>query len=62
KKMAEAAKKYQDNPSAIRLRELQTLTEIAREKNMIVVSPTQLGTQLGEVLGLASAVQRKRKK
>jgi len=61
KKMAEAAKQYQENPSAMRLRELQTLTEIAREKNMIVVSPTQLGSQLGEVLGLTTAVQRKRK-
>ncbi len=57
-KMAEAAKLYQENPSAIRLRELQTLTEIAREKNLIVVSPTQLGTQLGEVAGLTSALRK----
>ncbi len=61
KKMAEAAKQYRADPAALRLRELQTLTEIAREKNMIVVSPTQLGTQLGEVLGLASTVQRRRR-
>jgi len=58
KKMAEAAKLYQENPSAIRLRELQTLTELAREKNLIVVSPTQLGTQLGEVAGLTSALRK----
>lgn len=58
KKMAEAAKEYQANPSAIRLRELQTLTEIAREKNLIIVSPTQLGTQLGEVAGLTSALRK----
>ena len=62
KKMAEAAKQYQANPSAIRLRELQTLTEIAREKNMIVVSPTQLGTQLGEVAGLTSALRKAKEK
>jgi len=62
KKMAEAARQYQQNPSALRLRELQTLTEIAREKNMIVVTPTQVGTGLGEVLGLTSAVMKKRKK
>ncbi len=61
KKMAEAAEKYQANPSAMRLRELQTLTEIAREKNMIVVSPTQLGSQLGEVVGLTTAVSKKGK-
>lgn len=61
KKMADAAKQYQENPSAIRLRELQTLTEIAREKNMIVVSPSKLGSQVGEVLGLASAVAKKKR-
>ncbi|MFH1820890.1 MAG: slipin family protein [Methanobacteriota archaeon] len=58
KRMAEAAKQYEENPAALRLRELQTLTEIAREKNLIVVSPTQLGAQLGEVLGVTSALQK----
>lgn len=57
-KMTDAAKRYEKNPAAIRLRELQTLTEIAREKNLIVVSPTQLGTQLGEVAGLTSALRK----
>ena len=61
-KMAEAATRYRRDPAALRLRELQTLTEIAREKNLIVVSPTQLGTQLGEVAGLTSALQRKGKR
>ncbi len=61
KKMSEAAKQYAENPAALRLRELQTLTEIAREKNLIVVSPTQLGTQLGEVLGITSALQKPKK-
>lgn len=61
KKMAEAAQQYQANPSAMRLRELQTLTEIAREKNMIVVSPAQLGAQLGEVAGLTAAFRKKGK-
>jgi len=37
-KMREAAMLYGSAPSAMRLRELQTLTEIAREKNMIVVT------------------------
>ena len=58
KRMAEAALQYQRNPAALRLRELQTLTEIAREKNMIVVSPTQLGTQLGGVLGVVSKLKK----
>ncbi len=43
KTMTEAAKLYGEAPVAIKLRELQTLAEIAREKNLIVV------TQAGEV-------------
>ena len=37
-KMAQAANFYTKNIAALRLRELQTWTEIAREKNMIVVT------------------------
>ena len=62
KRMAEAARQYQVNPAALRLRELQTLTEIAREKNMIVVSPSEIGTRIGEVLGVVSKLPRSGKK
>ncbi|MBP1910458.1 slipin family protein [Methanolobus bombayensis] len=37
-KMKDAARMYAEVPVAIKLRELQTYAEIAREKNMIVVS------------------------
>jgi len=37
KKMAEAAEFYEGKTAALRLRELQTLAEIAREKNLIIV-------------------------
>ena len=60
-KMAEAAKMYEKNPAGMRLRELQMLIEVAREKNLIVVSPTQVGTQLGEVAGLVSALKKRGK-
>jgi len=53
KAMAEAAKLYQDNPAALKLRELQTLTEIARERNMIVVTPSPVSSQIGEVIALS---------
>lgn len=52
RKMAEAAEYYARNPIGLRLRELQTWSEIAREKNMIVVTESassQLGTLLGVV-------------
>lgn len=60
-KMAEAAKQYQKNPAGMRLRELQMLIEVAREKNLIVVTPAERGTELGEVAGLVSALKAKKK-
>ncbi|MQY69187.1 MAG: slipin family protein [Hadesarchaea archaeon] len=60
-KMAEAAKLYEKNPAGMRLRELQMLIEVAREKNLIVVTPTQAGTPLGEVAGLVSALKKRGK-
>jgi len=55
KRMSEAAEFYQKTPSAMRLRELQTLSEIAREKNLIVVP----GGEMGTVAGIAKAVNKK---
>ncbi len=54
-KMTEAAKLYEKTPTALRLRELQTLTEIAREKNLIVVP----GGEMGTMAGIAKAVNKK---
>ncbi|MDG6244539.1 MAG: slipin family protein [Methanolobus sp.] len=43
-KMKDAARLYEEVPVAIKLRELQTYAEIARERNMIVVTnPTDIG-------------------
>jgi regulator of protease activity HflC (stomatin/prohibitin superfamily) len=50
-----AAKLYEKTPIALRLRELQTLTEIAREKNLIIVP----GGEIGTMAGLAKAVTKK---
>jgi regulator of protease activity HflC (stomatin/prohibitin superfamily) len=54
-KMAEAALLYERTPVALRLRELQTLTEIAREKNLIIVP----GGEWGNIAGVARAVNQK---
>jgi regulator of protease activity HflC (stomatin/prohibitin superfamily) len=54
-KMLDAAKLYEQAPTALRLRELQTLAEIAREKNLIVVP----GGDIGKVAGIAKAVNKK---
>ena len=55
-KMTEAAKLYGEVPVAIKLRELQTYAEIAREKNMIIISSS---TELGEVAAVSQAVAKK---
>lgn len=50
-KMSQAAEFYTKNMAAMRLRELQTWAEIAREKNMIVVTGGDSGN-LGPLLGI----------
>ena len=50
-KMTQAADFYTKNIAAMRLRELQTWTEIAREKNMIVVTGKE-SDNLGALLGI----------
>lgn len=51
-KMAQAAEFYTKNMSAMRLRELQTWAEVAREKNMIVVTGSGDQRDLGSLLGI----------
>jgi len=58
-KMSEAARMYQENPMGMRLRELQTLTEIAREKNMIVVTMTPTSQDFPAMLGIAKSESKK---
>jgi regulator of protease activity HflC (stomatin/prohibitin superfamily) len=60
KLMTEAAKMYGEAPVAIKLRELQTLAEIAREKNLIVITQAgEVGT--GAVASLTGAPKKSRK-
>ena len=54
--MTQAAEFYEKHPSALRLRELQTLVEIARERNLILVTPATIGTELPTLLALAKGV------
>jgi len=58
-KMMEAAQLYGTAPSAMRLRELQTLTEIAREKNLVIVTMTGADAITGNVAAMTSALSRK---
>ncbi|WYM78013.1 slipin family protein [Methanolobus sp. ZRKC2] len=55
-KMKEAARLYEQAPVTIKLRELQTLAEISREGNMIVVSNS---TDVGEIAAMSKAFVEK---
>jgi regulator of protease activity HflC (stomatin/prohibitin superfamily) len=56
-KMAEAADRYMSSPFTIRLRELQTLTDIAREKNMVVVTTTTQGEEMAKIISMVKSVK-----
>jgi regulator of protease activity HflC (stomatin/prohibitin superfamily) len=57
KTMADAARLYEEVPAALKLRELQTLVDIAREKTLIVVTPSvEPGT--GSTAAMTAAFQR----
>lgn len=60
KKMTQAAELYQKFPTALRLRELQAWSEIAREKNLIVITPSGY-EGLGSILGLMEKRQKRSK-
>jgi regulator of protease activity HflC (stomatin/prohibitin superfamily) len=57
KTMTDAARLYEEVPAALKLRELQTLVDIAREKTLIVVTPSS-DTGTGSVAGLTAALNR----
>jgi len=61
KMMNEAADMYENKPSALKLREYQTLTEIAKEKNLIVVSTGSdaKNSDIPLLMGLARAAADK---
>ncbi|MEA1906391.1 MAG: slipin family protein, partial [Euryarchaeota archaeon] len=56
-RMSEAAAVYEKTPVALKLREFQTLTEIAKEKNLIVISSGASGGDgdIGATAGLTKA-------
>ncbi|OPY45508.1 MAG: hypothetical protein A4E46_01225 [Methanosaeta sp. PtaU1.Bin016] len=55
--MTDAARLYEEVPAALKLRELQTLVDIAREKTLIVVTPSgDLAT--GSTAGITAALNR----
>ena len=62
KMLVEAARLISQQPAALKLRELQTLGEIAREKNLIVVTSTTDIRELGTVIAMAQTDRAKGQK
>jgi len=58
-RMVEAAALYEGNPAAMRLRELQNLEEIAREKNLVIVTTGHPDLPAAETVAVARAAVRK---
>lgn len=58
-KMREAASLYEGISAALKLRELQTLAEISREKNLIVVTQSQ-ALETGNIAALSQGISEKR--
>ncbi len=56
-KMTDAAELYGKNPISLRLRELQTLAEISREKNLVVVTSTTDLRELGNIVAMTRATK-----
>ncbi len=56
--MAEAAEIYAKRPEALRLRELHTLLEVAKEKNTVIIFPAALGPELAAAAALAAAQKK----
>ena len=57
-KMKQAAQLYQDMPAGLKLRELQTISEVAREKNLIVISSSM---EIGGIAAMSKAFSEKNK-
>lgn len=56
KRMTEAAQLYENTPTALKLREFQNLSEIAKERNLIVV--TNRLDDIGTTVGCIKALDR----
>lgn len=57
-KMQQAAQLYQNMPAGLKLRELQTIAEVAREKNLIVISNSM---EIGGMAAMSKAFSDKNK-
>ncbi len=57
--LAEAAKLFEEHPGALRLRELQTLVEVARERALVVVTEAGSSGLISKAIAASAALKSK---
>jgi regulator of protease activity HflC (stomatin/prohibitin superfamily) len=58
-RMVEAAALYEGSPAAMRLRELQNLEEIGRERNLVIVTSGHVPAEAADTVAIARATIKK---
>jgi regulator of protease activity HflC (stomatin/prohibitin superfamily) len=58
RQVLEAAKIYADNPTALRLRQMNLLYEMNKERGTTVLIPTDMASSLGTVVALSQALPK----
>lgn len=61
-KMVQAAEMYATTPMALKIRELQTLAEIAREKNLVVVTTTSNSDEIARMFAVAKGANKQQER
>ena len=59
--MLEAAELYVQNPSALKLRQMNLLYEMNKDRGTTVLIPTDMANSLGGLMGLTEAMAQQRK-
>jgi regulator of protease activity HflC (stomatin/prohibitin superfamily) len=57
RQVLEAARLYSSDPTALRLRQMNLLYEMNKERGATVLIPTEMATSLGEVVAVTQALQ-----
>ena len=57
RQVLEAAKLYDSNPTALRLRQMNLLYEMNKDRGATVLIPTEMASSLGAVIALTQAAR-----
>jgi len=61
RQVLEAAELYAHNPNALKLRQMNLLYEMNKDRGTTVLIPTDMASSLGGLMGLTEAIAQQRK-